>query len=145
MWLFPSKNAKDAVTSHNFVVHIGGMQIAFSKVSSIEISMETEVLIEGGENYFVHSLSKPPSAEKTLRFERGVTGSTDCLWVGASYKSIMIMVLDQKRKIRKIYIAYNAILKKRSFSDLNAMSGEVFVESLEFIYGYLTEVPMIWI
>jgi hypothetical protein len=42
-------------------------------------------------------------------------------------------------------VATHAILKKRRLSDLDAMSGEVFVESLEFVYHDLTEVPGIGI
>ena len=137
--------------SYNFVVYIDELQIPFSKVSSIEISIETEAFLEGGENLHVHSLSKPYSAEKTLTFERSVdtrgegalekTLGNSSLRVGACFKSIIISVLDRHGKPQKAYVAFNAILKKRSLSDLNAMSGEVFVESMEFIYEDLTEIP----
>lgn len=148
--LFSNISAKPMV-SHNFVVFVGVTPISFSKASSIEVSIETEALVEGGENRYVHSLSKPASAEKTLTFERGAdsgqgesvpmsTANVD-LRVGSVFKFIVILVLDQWGLPKKMYVATHVILKKRRFSDLNAMSGEVFVESLEFIYRDLTEVP----
>ena len=141
--------------SHNFVVIIGVMPIPFSKVSSIEVGIETETLAEGGENRFVHSLSKPITAEKTLTLERGadaellgavlMTLANSALRVGSYYKSIIISVLDQNGLPKKMYVATDTIIKKRRFSDLNAMSGEVFVESLEIVYQDLTEIPGIGI
>jgi len=146
-----SYQSSKPVPSHNFVVIIGVMPIPFSKVSSIEISIETEALMEGGENRFVHSLSKPATTEKTLVLERGVdsgllgavlsTVATTTLRVGAVFSFIVISVLDQWGLPKKMYAATDAILKKRHFSELSAMSGEVFVESLEFVYKDMTEIP----
>jgi phage tail-like protein len=137
--------------SHNFVVFVGVMPIPFSKVSAIEVGIETEALMEGGENRYVHSLSKPVGAEKTLVLERGadsglagsvlMTAASTALRVGSIYNQIVICVLDQWGLPKKMYVASHVILKKRRLSDLNAMSGEVFVESMEFVYRTLTEVP----
>lgn len=136
--------------SHNFVVIIDALPIPFSKVSSIEVGIDTEPLAEGGENRFVHSLSKPVGFEKTLIFERGVDTDSDSvavssanalLRVGSVFKLITICVLDQWGLPKKMYAATHAILKKRRLSDLNALGGEVFVESLEFIYRDITEIP----
>jgi phage tail-like protein len=134
--------------SHNFVVFLGLVKISFSKVSSIEVSIETEVLKEGGENQFVHSLSKPATTEKTLVLERGTGGfsmlmtlASMTIQVGHVYDQIIIFVLDQWGMPKKLYLCKHAILKKRAFSDLDAMSGEVFVERLEFVYRYMTEIP----
>jgi len=136
--------------SHNFVVHVGITPIPFSRISSLEIGVETEALSEGGENRFVHSLARPVAAEKSLVMERGVncglagavaSSTAASLRVGAVYNFLIICVLDQGGAPKKMYVANHAILKKRRFSDLNAMSGEVFVETLEFIYRDMTEVP----
>jgi len=127
------------------------MPLPFSKVSSIEVGIETEALMEGGENRYVHSLSKPVQSEKTLILERGadsglvgsvlMTAASMALRVGSIYDHIVISVLDQWGLPKKLYAANHAILKKRRFSDLNALSGEVFIESLEFVYRDLTEIP----
>lgn len=150
MSIFTLSTAR-ALPSHRFMVFIGIMMIPFNKVSSIEVGIDTEVLMEGGENHFVHSLSKPASAEKSLVLERGVasdalgaalsTVANAFLRVGSKFSSIGISVLDQNGMPKKLYFATGAILKKRRFSDLDAMSGQVFVESLEFSYQSLTEVP----
>lgn len=137
--------------SHNFLVFIGLMPLSFSKVSSIEISIETEALAEGGENRFVHSLSKPVSSEKALVLEKGVaSGLADsavslaantALRVGSYFDFIILAVLDQGGMPKKLFVINDAILRKRSFSDLDAINGQVLIESLEFVYEDLTEVP----
>lgn len=137
--------------SYNFFVFIGAAKMPFSKISSIEIGVETEPLAEGGESRYVHSLSKPCSAEKTLVMERGSAagelstamdlGGGALLRAGSFYKIIIIAVLDQAGAIKKVYLITDAILKKRSFSPLDAMSGELFSESLEFAYKDMTEIP----
>lgn len=136
------------VPSHNFLVFIGVSPISFSKVSSIEVEIETEALAEGGMNGCVHSLSKPASSERKLIFERGVasgglsnTAVLTSLRVGSFYKFIIVSVLNQNGLPKKTYMATDAVLKKRRLSDLDAMSGGMFVESLEFAYKNLTEVP----
>ncbi|MCL2055589.1 MAG: phage tail protein [Oscillospiraceae bacterium] len=146
-----SWQSSQPLLSHNFVVFVGVMPIPFSKVSSVEVSIETEALAEGGENRFVHSMSKPVTAEKTLVLERGadsglvgsvlMTLANTALRVGSVYDYIAIAVLDQWGLPKKLYTATHCILKRRRFSDLNAMSGEVFIETLEFIYRDMTEVP----
>ena len=138
--------------AHNFFVLIGILPVPFSKVSSVEISLETEALMEGGENRYVRSLMKPVSAEKTLVLEKGVVDggigqnmlmniANMFLRVGSDFKCIEIMVLDHLGLPKKMYIATGCILKKRRLSELNAMSGEVLIESIEFVYEDLTEVP----
>ncbi|MCL2068825.1 MAG: phage tail protein [Oscillospiraceae bacterium] len=138
--------------SHNFVVFIGVMPISFSKVSSVEINIESEGLMEGGENRYVRSLIKPVSSEKTMVLEKGIVGGGVAqsllmsaanlfLRVGSDFDYITIIVLDQLGLPKKMYLATGCILKKRRLSELNAMSGEVLVESMEFIYEDLTEVP----
>ena len=136
--------------SYNFLVFIGTSPISFSKVSSIEVEIETEALAEGGVNGSVHSLSKPASSEKKLIFERGVASGESSnkavsasLRVGSFHKFIIVSVLNQDGLPKKTYMATDAVLKKRRLSDLDAMSGGVFVESLEFAYKNLTEVPAV--
>lgn len=130
--------------SHNFIVEIASKSTPFSKVQSIEIGVETEPLVEGGENRFVHSLSKQNSTEKTLILERIVLSDDmdTSLQVGRVYDTMTIIVLDQHRCRKKTYMARFVILKKRSLSSgLNAMAGEVLIETMEFIYREMTEVP----
>jgi phage tail-like protein len=127
------------------------MPIPFNKISSLEVSIETEALAEGGQNGYVHSLSKPSETEKTLIMERGadsglagsaLTGAASmALRTGSIFELIIICVLDNWGLPKKLYAVRHAVLKKRRFSDLDAMSGEVFFESLEFAYRELTEVP----
>ena len=129
--------------SHNFIVEIAMMKVPFSKIQGIEMALDTEALIEGGENRYVHSLTKPGNTEKILLMERVVMQNSTTqlpLRVGNIFPTIVIFVLDQNRQRRKMYTASYVVLKKRSFSELDAMGGDVFVENLEFIYRELTEV-----
>jgi len=132
----------DWLTSHNFEVVIGSTSIPFSKVSSIEISIETEAFSEGGESRYTHTLFKPPSNEKVLQLERGVAPTAvarQLLRVGAIFETLLVYVYDRQRKPMRIYTVYQAQLKKQSFTDLNAMNGEIFVERLEFVYRELED------
>jgi phage tail-like protein len=132
----------DWLTSHNFEVVIGSVSIPFSKVSSIEVGIETEVLSEGGENRYAHTLFKPPSNEKVLQLERGVASDAvarGLLRVGAIFETLLIYVYDRQRKPKRIYTVYQAQLRKQSFNDLNAMNGEIFLERLEFVYRELAD------
>lgn len=139
------------VTSHNFCVFVDALRVGFSKISSIEIGIETEPLSEGGENGFVRSLTKPCSAEKVLVMERGVCTSSASMpenfirmalfSVGSHFALVIVMAMDQQGLPRSIYAARNCVLRKRRFSDLDAMSNTVLIESLEFVYETLTEVP----
>jgi len=127
----------DPLTTFNFEVVIGGVSIPFTKVSSIEMTIETETLTEGGEGRFTHALLKAPSAEKVLQLERGVAPqavASDLLRVGMMFDMMLIYVHDKQRRPMRIYMVHQAQLKKQSFSDLDASSGKVFVERLEFIY-----------
>jgi len=129
--------------THNFIVEIASASIPFSKIQSIEIGIETEALIEGGESRFVYSLTKQNNTEKQLIMERIVVsdGATHKpLRVGSLFETMIIYVLDQHKQRRKMYSVNYAMLKKRSLSELDAMNGVAFVESLEFVYRELTEV-----
>ena len=149
--MFSWQNSKPLL-SHNFVVFIGVLPISFSKVSSMEISVETEGLIEGGENRHVHTLIKPVSSEKTMILEKGIVNAGPVqnllmsaanlfLRVGSDFDCITIIVLDQLGLPKKMYLATGCILKRRRLAELNALSGEVLIESIEFVYEDLTEVP----
>jgi len=144
------------IPSYNFVVHVGKLAIPFSKISSIEFGIHTEPLVEGGENRFVHSLASPPSGEKILVMERGVdlserskfnpivmTDARKALRVGMKHNYITIGVMDQNGKVQKMYGASFVIVKNKKLSELNALTGEVFIESIEFIYKDMTELPNI--
>ena len=138
----PSRNT-DWLPSYNFQVQIGTDIISFSKISSIEMTIETEALMEGGESRYSHTLYKPPSVEKTLHMERGVASTTVLekrLRVGAIFGVLHIFVCDAQRKPKKAYEVRQVVLKKRSFTDLDAMSDEVFVERLELAYNEITDV-----
>ncbi|MCL2399882.1 MAG: phage tail protein [Defluviitaleaceae bacterium] len=136
--------SKLPLPTHNFIVEIASKSVPFSKIQSIEIGVETEPLIEGGENRFVYSLYKESNQEKILTMERNVASddtSIKSLRVGTVFDQMHIFVLDQHRRRRKKYEARFVILKKRSLSGLDAMNGDVLVENLEFVYREMTEVP----
>ncbi len=136
--------------SFNFTVFVDVLKFSFSKVSSIEIGMETQVLMEGGENRFAHSLSMPSSSEKLLVLERGVADKgivtsllNQLLRVGSIFGFIIIMVTTPGGFPKRIYVAQDVVLKKRSFTDLDASNSTVFVERMEWVYKSITELPYV--
>ncbi len=158
MPLFSLQNSHPLLT-HNFIAFFGAVPLSFAKVSNIEIAIETQALAEGGQNGFVHSLSGAVAGEKTLVLERGVgagiLGDTpgpispvatiaarllQPLRVGSIFERIILCVLDATGLPKKVYLVTHAVLKKRSLSDLDALSSEVYIERLELVYRNLTQV-----
>ena len=138
-----AKVKRGVLPSHNFIVEIAFVRIPFAKIRSIEIGIETEVLMEGGENRYVYSLASPNNAEKILEMERIVSFADikhKLLRVGVVFDHMLISVLDNAKKRKKMYVVSNVMLKKRTLSELDAMNGDVLVESLEFVYREITEI-----
>lgn len=127
--------------SYNFYVFIQMIPMGFSRVSSIEYSIETEAFAEGGVNTHVYSLRKPQTAERSLVLERGVMLrpmedlATDRFRVGSRLNTdVMILVMDRNRVPYKLYMISGAVVKRWSTGDLDALSGNTLIERFELAY-----------
>src|SRR3954454_16530210 len=70
----PSRNPVPPFTAR-FVFTVDGLEIgAFTEVSGLSVQMDTEDLVEGGQNQFVHKLPKQLKWPN-LVLKRGITNS----------------------------------------------------------------------
>lgn len=135
----------EPLPGYKFQVYIQNLCLGFSKVTNIENSIETEPLQEGGVNDRVYSLRKPQSTERTMLFERGIA-SRGLVMMALSLRlavgqrlpeDIMILVMGRDGLPGKVYFVHGAVVKKCTYSDLDAMSGEVLLERFEIAYETL--------
>ncbi len=129
----------DFLKSFRFHVYIGVIKMGFSKISGVERTAETESIQQGGVNDHVYTLSSPVKSEKTLVLERGVAYSRGLL--AANLKvgkrlatDMLILIYDDGGLPRTAVYVKNPYVKRHSFSDLDAMSGQVLVERFEVVY-----------
>lgn len=134
----------DPAPSYNFTVFLDKLSIGFSKITNIEEAYETETIQEGGVNDRVYTVLKSTTSEKTLVFERSTVlagkmgqGHND-LWLGNRIrKNILIEVHDRNGKTAKIFEAQGCVIKRISYSDLDAMSAQTLIERMEISYETL--------
>lgn len=132
----------EPIPVYKFKVYLQMMCLGFSKITNLEESVETEALQEGGVNDRVYSLTKPVTTEKTLLMERGVAfrGALNALLttqmaVGQRiHTDILITAHKRDGALGKIFQVHGAVVKKLSYSPLDAASGEALIETFELAY-----------
>jgi phage tail-like protein len=124
-------------------------RIGFKEVSGISMEMGAEEITEGGENRFKHRV---PTAVKysNLVLKRGLMpqNSEIAKWcietlsgnmsTTMETKTIIVSLLNEKGSPLKSWNFINAWPVKWAVSDLNSMSSEIIIETLEFAYSYFT-------
>ena len=133
-----------------FVVTVQGAgadeDTAFSEVSGLEVEIETETVVEGGENTFVHRLPKA-AKHSNLVLKRGIAGSSgglaswckDVLEGGLIKKieprNIEVSLCDEKNDAIRTWAFKNAYPVKWSTGTLDASKNEIAIETIEFVYN----------
>lgn len=126
---------------------VGDADAAFKEVSGLGMEMSVEEVAEGGENRFKHRL--PTGAKyQNLELKRGflVTSSPFFQWCSQTLQGnfvqpitlnmIDVVLLDKNGDPLKTWNVMNAWPVKWSVSELNAMDGQVVIETLELSYQY---------
>ncbi len=136
--------------SFHFMVEVLGLSanrhdVRFTEVSGLAVDLETEEVVEGGENRFVQ---KYPVRAKypELVLKRGLLADSAIIaWVRSCIedfriepKNIVVMLLNEEHQPLVTWHLVNAYPTKWSVSDLNASSNTVTIESMQFFYQYFT-------
>ncbi len=148
------KLPRQPVPGYNFEVYIQMVPLSFSKISGMEMSVETEAIVEGGNNRFTRSLLKPVTGERILTLERGMVGVFDTpvflamiagrFAVGQRLNiPIALVIRNQAGKVTKIYSINGATVRKWSISPLDAASGNILIETFELTYETLEDQGML--
>jgi phage tail-like protein len=126
---------------------------SFQEISGIRVEFETETVVEGGENRFVHQL---PRAAKhgNLVLKRGVVTRDSFIgeWVGLTIGSTLALpVVTQNLLVTLLnddgfpLIAWgfaNAYPVRCEVGSLDALDNKVLTETLEFSYTYFERVTL---
>ncbi|WP_432695149.1 phage tail protein [Marinobacterium sp. YM272] len=125
------------------LANAGDADIRFREVSGLQMELEEETVIEGGENRYVQKL--PVRAKyPDLVLKRGlITSSAVADWCRAAIQqldirpvTVWVTLLNESHEPLQSYVFVNAWPKKWQLSDFNAESSELVVESLELAYQY---------
>lgn len=138
---------KELLPSHSFLVSIGSDTFSFSKVKNMVAQIEYDAVPEGGNNDYPLLFRKQKTNPDTLILEKGVrTRSSDsafnALREGMQVEQVTIMLMKNGTDLDKVFFFRKGMIVKRTFSTLDAMGNELFIESLEIAHSGLVEVSV---
>lgn len=119
------------------------VDIAFQDVAGIGMELQTEDVVEGGENMFTQKL--PTRASYTpLVLKRGLAVKSSLTdWVRDAVENltinpvtVIVALLNENKEPLIAYRFMNAYPLKWSVSNFNAETSSVVIETLELYYQY---------
>lgn len=134
----------------HFLVEVLGFSgnrndVRFTEVSGLSVDLETEEVVEGGENRFVQ---KYPTRAKypELVLKRGLLVDSELLgWVRSCIedlviqpKNVDIKLLNDEHQPLFTWHLVNAYPTKWSVADLNAANNAVSIETMQLFYQSFT-------
>ncbi len=117
--------------------------VLFRDVSGLSVNLESEDVIEGGENRFVHKLPTRTKFQE-LTLKRGLLeNSALIIWCRKAIENfiflptnITIQLLNEQHSFIKMWYIVKAYPTSWSVSDFNAMDNAIVVETIKFNYQY---------
>ncbi|WP_338839154.1 phage tail protein [Flavobacterium ginsenosidimutans] len=117
----------------------------FQSVSGLSVDLETEEIVEGGENRFKHKLpvkTKYPN----LVLKRGILIDSDVIeWCRKALENfefkpvdLTVKLLNQDRQPLMHWKVIHAYPVKWAVEDFSALESKIVVESFELAYNYFT-------
>lgn len=124
---------------------LGSKDVLFQSVSGLNAEIQTENLLEGGENRFEHVL--PVRSKYTdLVLKRGLLQDSGVIqWCRQAIESFQIVpininvnLLDEEHNPLIVWKITHAWPKKWSVTDLNAEQSALLIETLELNYCFFS-------
>lgn len=140
-------DAKDMLTNFEFQVQLGLLlTVNFSRISDISSQGEFDVRADGGNNDRMFFAAKPHRTPDVMVFHKGWSTGLDSAvmsWLtqGLIIDGIMIIV-KQNGSMKKILYIEQGILSRISYSDLDAIHGDVMIKSMELRHTGIKEYPL---
>lgn len=134
-----------------FAATAGNSDTSFQEVSGISMEMETEDLLEGGENRFVHRLPKSIKYPK-LVLKRGIAKLNSPLvkWCrdvleGAFIEkfkpmTVEVSLMDEAGAPVRVWSFVNAFPVSWEVENFNSTKNEIAIEKIELSYNYIDRV-----
>lgn len=116
--------------------------VPFSEVSGIGIELQTEDIMEGGDNNHVIRLPKPPKAQNLVLKKALLTSQSSLVkWARKAVeefdietRTIVVSILDYQGTALKSWDFEGAYPVKLSIGELSASKNELVIETLELAY-----------
>ena len=139
--------AQYPLTGFHFVVNfqLFPEDFRFQEVGGLDVEIEMESFVEGGQNRFTWQLPKK-TRYSDITLKRGLfTGSKVLNWCKDAIENfiflpgnITISLLNEKHEPVQSWFVASAIPKKWSVSGFNAQENSIVVESITLSYRYFT-------
>ncbi len=121
----------------------------FQEVSGLNVEMEMDTFVEGGQNRFVWQLPKR-ARYSDITLKRGMLiGSGIVLWCKNAFENfifepcnVIITLLNDKHVPVQAWSVVNAIPKKWSISGFNAEENSIVVESFTISYQFFNVISV---
>lgn len=145
----PLKNPMAALKS----AALGAMEAGFQEISGISADLQTEEVIEGGENRFVHKLPKHVKYPN-LQLKRGFVARYSDLntWCEETIleakfpiipKLVVVSLLNEAKLPLMSWKFQNAYPVKYEVSGFNAETSQILVENIELAYQRFEKVALL--
>lgn len=113
--------------------------VCFSKISGIELAMETEEIMEGGKNDGPHLLHAPHKRHQPIVLERGVISKNS--WMSRLKPGmrlgtwlLVILLTDKGEWSGRRFGINDGTVSKWELAGLDAMGRSILVERMEIIH-----------
>ncbi|HEY4319219.1 MAG TPA: phage tail protein [Herbaspirillum sp.] len=130
-----------------FAATLGLTDTSFQEVSGIAAEIDTETVVEGGENRYVHTLPKGVK-HPNLELKRGIASMTSPLviWCRSVFEMdfitpvvaqpIVVQLLDESMLPIRAWSFANAFPVKWEVENFNSTKNEVAIEKIVLSYTY---------
>ena len=130
-----------------FAATLGLTDTSFQEVSGISAEVDTETVVEGGENRYVHTLPKGVK-HPNLELKRGIASMTSPLviWCRSVFEMdfitpvvaqpIVVQLLDASKLPIRAWSFANAFPVKWEVENFNSTKNEVAIEKIVLSYTY---------
>ncbi|WP_050468263.1 phage tail protein [Herbaspirillum chlorophenolicum] len=130
-----------------FGATLGLTDTSFQEVSGMSAEIETETVVEGGENRYVHTLPKGVK-HPFLELKRGIAPLTSPLvvWCKSVFElgfmapvvaqPIVVQLLDEKQLPLRVWSFANAYPVKWEVENFGSTKNEVAIEKIVLSYTY---------
>ena len=131
----------------HFLVKFDGLSeeidTRFQEVTGLTVTVDTEDVEEGGQNRFKYKLPTSTSYD-TLVLKRGIIKNSKLAeWIRKAVeeltfepRNLLVSLLDEDHKELCSWNVVHVYPTKCAYSGLNAESGELLIETMEFNYQY---------
>lgn len=140
-------NQYSPLSSFNFWISFelsdSPIDLAFQEISGIRMELQSEHILEGGENRYIQKLPLQ-SSFSPLVLKRGLAVNSKLMdWARDAIENlnirpatILVALLNEKQEPLITYRFMNSYPLKWSISNFNAESNITVIESLELYYEY---------